>query len=151
MGYSYDMQRRLCCDNCGQSGGVRKRKCPAVVVSHSTTAHGVRLTTPYCPPPAVCAACWPEVRNQVHITCEQGAALSQRREDAIQVRIDAGDALVTCAEGHSRYTRWVPAGMVGVYVNHTNERYLIDEAEYAARNGRAFISDFPSARQFVSA
>lgn len=28
MGYSYDLNGRLCCDQCGWSGGVRKVRCP---------------------------------------------------------------------------------------------------------------------------
>lgn len=41
MGYTYE-NGRLCCDNCGKSGGVRRRKC----------------TYGWCPPPAVCPDCW---------------------------------------------------------------------------------------------
>ena len=42
MGYCRDNQGRLCCDICGQSGGVRKHRCP----------YG------YCQAYAICPNCW---------------------------------------------------------------------------------------------
>ena len=41
MGYSYDNRNRLCCDNCGRSGGVRKVRCPFY----------------WCPAVALCREC----------------------------------------------------------------------------------------------
>lgn len=48
MGYSYDMQNRLCCDQCGKAEGTtRKRPCPSG----------------YCPAVALCPECNHAVRH----------------------------------------------------------------------------------------
>ncbi len=62
MGYIYEHRtNRLCCDCCGQAGGVRKRRCP----------HG------YCPAAALCAKCLKLVKgdgrwNAAHVNCKAG-------------------------------------------------------------------------------
>jgi len=62
MGYCYE-GRKLCCDNCGVAGGVRKRKCP----------YG------YCPAAALCNRCAKRVKANgkwaaMHANCEAGHA-----------------------------------------------------------------------------
>jgi hypothetical protein len=64
MGYSYDRASgRLCCDRCGEDGGVRRRNCPAK----------------YCPAWAICATCWKdgEVKSAwlaAHVDCPERMA-----------------------------------------------------------------------------
>ncbi len=79
MGYCYDMKMRLCCDLCGQAGGVRKHRCP----------HG------YCPSPALCAACKKIVAadgrwKKAHITCKAGHDAMVARDRHQQELLDAG-------------------------------------------------------------
>lgn len=49
MGFIYDKHNRLCCDNCSQSGGVKKRRC----------------TYNWCPPPALCDECYKALRTEL--------------------------------------------------------------------------------------
>lgn len=70
MGYSYDWRGRLCCDHCGESGGVRKIKCPFG----------------WCPPAALCPDC--RVKHKDRLTkahhrargCEERANWSRLRD-----------------------------------------------------------------------
>lgn len=109
MGYSYDMSNRLCCDSCGVSGGVRKRKCKYTVTWHD----GMVLA--YCPSPALCARCYKLLGglNGVHgERCRNAAAESQREQDEIRARLTTGDSMVRAAWGD--WQDGVPVGKVGV-------------------------------------
>ena len=53
MGYVYTHDGQLCCDVCGEPGGVRRMECP----------HG------YCQPVASCVGCQPRVRAEDHSSC----------------------------------------------------------------------------------
>ena len=89
MGYSFDMQNRLCCDNCGQSGNVRKMKCP----------------WNYCHADAVCPKC--KIEKKDHLSkvahrnrgCERNHnayMLDLANEKAL---LDKGEYLRSCARG----------------------------------------------------
>ena len=70
MGYCYTREGLLCCDSCGNAGGVRKARCPFG----------------YCPPPALCVEC--RKTNAHKLTkaahrgygCEAGIRKSQERD-----------------------------------------------------------------------
>ena len=122
MGYCYERNRngssgRLCCDSCGDAGGVRKRTCPHKV------HYGDGTALPYCPAPALCEACWEKHgKNKIHAECKDRAAASTAEEAARQRRHDAGDH-----EVKSRWGSWheaVPKGLVGAsFINNkTGER-----------------------------
>ncbi|QBP33372.1 hypothetical protein SEA_BRUTONGASTER_158 [Gordonia phage BrutonGaster] len=143
MGYSFDYSGKLCCDNCGQSGGVRRRKCKYKV----TLRNGGQLH--YCPPPAYCAACY-KLRgglNGVHDDrCREGAEQSQAREDRRNALLDEGKHLVGAAWGS--WDDRVPDGMVGVvFQNGASERWvLVDADAYRQRDDFTTLEDnFPDA------
>jgi hypothetical protein len=88
MGYCYDHRNRLCCDACGNAGGVRKRICTATVLTDSV--RGPRSTLRYCSPPALCPT-WYRKRGSaagIHADCAQYAANAQQEYDAIEPRRD---------------------------------------------------------------
>lgn len=133
MGYCYEAygSRRLCCDKCGQPGGVRKRKCPYTVLGDSL--RGARQALPYCYPPALCAACYAALgglRGLHGASCAEGAAASQAEADAIEAALDAGESLSIAAWGD--WEPSVPTGMVGVaFSGRAGEIYrLMAEADY---------------------
>lgn len=134
MGYSTDMRGRLCCDNCGTSGGVRKRTCPHKVTSDSL--RGARSALPYCYPPAVCAPCFTKLggNRQLHARCKEGAAESQRQYDEIEAQLEAGESLSTTAWGD--WHEKVPEGMVGlVFHGRAGKEYrVIAKADYPGRS-----------------
>ncbi len=86
MGYCYEHRtNRLCCDRCGQAGGVIKRQCP----------HG------YCPSPALCRKCNAEVRadgtwKKHHANCKAGHDAFVARENAVKALLAHG-AYVRCS------------------------------------------------------
>lgn len=111
MGFCYDIRGRMCCDRCGLSGGVRKRTCKYKVLSDSL--YGPRQSLPYCPPPALCSACYRALGGiRIHDGCKEPAAASQADADAIEAVLDSGDLLSTTAFGD--WHNEVPAGMVGL-------------------------------------
>lgn len=114
MGYCYDMSNRLCCDRCGQSGGVRKRTCKYTVLGDSIrTPGGTRHRMNYCYPPALCASCYKAMGGLRGIhgdDCRDGAAKSTAEADAIEALLDAGELFVVSASGD--WAEGVPAGMV---------------------------------------
>lgn len=115
MGYCYTSNGALVCDNCGNSGHVRKRTCPAKVrCSSHKSASGTRPVLPYCHPPALCPECWKKLGGNagVHAKCYEGAAKSQLEYDREQARLDAGDSRVSARWGSWHET--VPQGSVGV-------------------------------------
>ncbi len=145
VGYSYDMRGRLCCDNCGEAGGVRKRLCPAKVLGDSSRSP--RQETRYCYPPAVCSGCWtPALRAETHDECHRKAAEAQQEYDLIEKRMRDGDLLVVAARAaHDG----VPDGMVLVTfaapfrdgrVQWSN--YLVPDADYVCGG---HLSDYPNA------
>ncbi len=74
MGYCYDTNNRLCCDECGQAGGVLKRRCPFG----------------WCPPAAVCDTCWKKTTKKgVKFHRELGCEKKSREYDATNARKDA--------------------------------------------------------------
>lgn len=146
MGYSFDYRGRLCCDNCGQPGGVRKRKCPHTVMGNSH--RGARYALPYCPTPAVCQPCWEKLgKNKVHDRCKEGAARMQAKDDAVQELLDAGHYLPLSAFGSWHDT--VPKGYTGVIFGngyhevagrwepkHANVYALVPAAEYSSADNK---------------
>lgn len=144
MGYSTDNRGRLCCDNCGTAGGVRRRKCPhTVTTDNARSVDGRRHVLSYCPAPAVCAACWAQLGGNagVHGGCAEGAAASQADYDRTQARLDAGHVMVMSAAGS-----WhddVPEGWV--MLTGSDERaYLLPADDYGNRGG--FVDDYPRAQ-----
>lgn len=145
MGYCYDYgTNRLSCDNCGHSGGVRKRSCKFKVLTSATRGQG-RYTLNYCYPPAYCAACY-KLRGGVklHDKCREGAARSQATYDAEQARLEAGDAMITCRRGsHSRNN--VPTGQYEATFVDINGRetvlVLLDTPDH--KNYPDWLSDAP--------
>ncbi len=134
MGYSYS-GNRLCCDNCGRTGGVRKRTCPHKVRNDSfrSVAVGVRHEVPYCQPPALCSACYAGLKATLHEPCKEGARLAQEKADRTEALLESGAFLRAAAWGdwHAK----VPAGRVGVlFVNRAKEErcYHVDKEEYRA-------------------
>ena len=130
MGYRYDDAGNLCCDRCGKSGGVRKRKCPYKVLGHSL--NGPRQWLPYCHPRALCGVCYTAMGGQtgVHGECRAAAVASQAADDEIERQLDAGESLTVEAFGDWEPT--VPKGMVGLkFVSRAGLFYrLMPEAEY---------------------
>jgi hypothetical protein len=112
MGYSYGYndatgRQGLACDSCGHVGGVRKVTCPHVVTCDSlrSVTPGARHGLPYCPAPALCAACRVKhPRAELHARCKEGAEASQREYDAKQAQLEAGAYLVVsaCGSWHDR-------------------------------------------------
>ena len=104
MGYSYDMQNRLCCDTCNAVGGVRKIKCPFG----------------YCPALAMCPTCRKDKANlmsEAHHKengCEVGHARSIIREYEWKKMLEAGRYLRSSALAHGDY-------MVKVYFTHKDK------------------------------
>jgi hypothetical protein len=117
MGYGYDRNNRLCCDNCGMSGGVRKRTCPYTVLGDSLrSVGGQRYKMSYCYPPALCAACYATLgglRGVHGDQCREGAARSQAEYDEIERGLEAGEMYVVSAEG-SHAGNDLPRGLVRV-------------------------------------
>lgn len=107
MGYCYDWKNRLCCDSCGASGGVRKRKCPRKVLTDSHRS-ATRHELNYCYPAALCATCYQGEKATLHANCAEGAAKSQAEYDAKQARLDAGEHLLISGRGD--WAEGVPAG-----------------------------------------
>ena len=92
MSYSFDSHGRLCCDNCGNAGGVRKRTCPHRVLTDSL--RGPRAPLPYCYPPALCPQCWHKIGGaQLHADWREGAAQGETQHDATESLLDTGKAL----------------------------------------------------------
>ncbi len=139
MGYSYSNTGALCCDKCGTSGGVRKRKCTYKVLGNSL--RGNRISMHYCYPPALCIPCLKALGGQtvLHKDCKEPAARSQAEADAIERQLDAGEAFAIAAWG-SAYDH-VPPGQVGVkYRSRTGECYVLIAAADYARYPRPVLS-----------
>lgn len=142
MGYSFGQNSAgrwvLSCDKCGTVGGVRKRACKYKVADE----RGVAL--PWCPPPALCSACFTVLGGTAGIhgdTCRDGAAAAQVDYDRKAARLAAGDKLVRVAYGdwHAR----VPKGAVLVGFKGSDgvmEHRLMPKDVY--QNG-GFLSDYP--------
>ncbi|ANA86334.1 hypothetical protein SEA_LOZINAK_178 [Gordonia phage Lozinak] len=128
MGYSTDTRGRLCCDSCGQSGGVRKRKCKYKVTADNQRSAN-RHVLHYCYPPALCQACYRKEGgiNGVHgESCRDGAASSQAEYDRKQELLDAGKHMVVAAYGSWQDS--VPEGMVGVHfasAKYSDHRHVL--------------------------
>lgn len=147
MGYLYQ-GRRLCCGACLGVGSadnpVRKRTCPHKVTASSVT--GRRQVLAWCSPPALCNRCTARHGGNaaLHAACAADIAVTQRRYDAEQARIDAGELMVTSAAG-----TWHPGvdpGWVRLTCRglHTAEQhFMVRDGEYTNRGG--FIADYPSA------
>lgn len=143
MGYSYSNTGALCCDSCGNSGGVRKRTCTYKVLGDSL--RGNRVSVPYCQPPALCAACLKAVGGQavLHKDCKERAARSQAEADTIERQLDAGEAFPVAAwgAGHAH----IPQGQVGVkYRSRTAESYVLMAAADYDRHPRPMLSAVPT-------
>lgn len=111
MGTITDSAGRLCCDKCGQSGGVRKRTCPYKVRCDSLRSmYGQRPVLSYCSPWALCSPCFKVLgglRGVHGDSCRDGAAQSQAEYDAIELALEAGELFVVSAST-------TPEGMVAV-------------------------------------
>lgn len=90
MGYSYSASGALVCDECGKTGGVRKRPCPFG----------------YCYPPALCGPCNTETgasrkARHVGLGCEKGHAEHVAREARRRALLEGGAALRCSARGET--------------------------------------------------
>jgi hypothetical protein len=134
MGYCYDHRNRLCCDACGNAGGVRKRICTATVLTDSL--RGPRSTLRYCSPPALCPTCYRKRGSAagIHADCAEYAANAQQEYDAIEAALDAGESLSISAWGS--WHPQVPDGMVGLcFASRNGNTYaLVYEHEYHNRS-----------------
>lgn len=117
MGYVYGFNERgrmvLSCDNCGEVGGVRKRRCPVN----------------YCPAPALCSGCWRSLKAdgsvaRWHADCP---AASARYRAEIAAREAEPDRWVRSARGD--WAPDVPAGMVAATL-YSGRVVLIPKDEY---------------------
>ena len=77
MGYCYDHEGKLCCDFCGKSGGVRRKKCP----------HG------WCQPVAICPVCRKDKEKMAkesaaHGDCERLSNEAKARDAKVQALLD---------------------------------------------------------------
>jgi hypothetical protein len=152
MGYSYRYNERgslvLACDNCGQAGGVRKRRCPhKVLASSERCVDGQRHEIDYCPAPALCDDCYRTLRPTLHANCAEGARASQGEYDERQRRLEAGELYVLAAWGD--WHDEVPSGMVGVLFGGSRwgvaeRKMLVREDDYAPGK-RPWLSDYPTA------
>lgn len=147
MGVTLDARGRACCDGCGAVRGVRKRKCPYLVLGDSLRSPS-RFKMHYCSPPRYCAMCYSAaggLRGVHGEQCREGAALSQAEYDARQVRLDAGDWHVVSASGDWRPD--VPAGQVRVTFwtaggpARGERTLLVPESEYNPTR-RPWLSDY---------
>ncbi len=140
MGYSYDGSMRLCCDDCGDASneapGVRKRTCTQRVKYADGTA------VPYCPPPALCDACY---RNhggaKIHERCKAGAARRTAEEAVRAARLALGE--LESSTGWGEWAPGVPPGFVG-------RRFVgKDDAELYLLIPRAVDDAVPLLRSFL--
>lgn len=101
MGTITDSSGRLCCDKCGQSGGVRRRTCPYKIRTDSLRSmYGNRPVLNYCSPWALCSPCFKALGGLRGIhgdECRDGAARSQAEADAIEAGLDKGAMFVVSA------------------------------------------------------
>jgi hypothetical protein len=132
-GYGYDAfgARRLRCDKCGMTGGVRKRTCPYRVLGDSL--RGRRITLPYCVAPRLCSRCYSRLGGQDGLhgqRCRKAAADSQAHIDEIERQLDAGESFSTAAWGD--WEPSVPDGKVGLlFSGRAGKTYrLMTEADY---------------------
>jgi hypothetical protein len=133
MGYRYDDAGNLCCDRCGKSGGVRKRKCPYKVLGHSL--NGPAAVAALLPP---AGPVWGLLhghgrQNRCTRECRAAAVAGQAADDEIERQLDAGESLPVEAFGDWEPT--VPNGMAGLkFVSRTGVFYrLMPEADYPNR------------------
>ena len=143
MGYSYGRtssgRYALCCDSCGNTGGVRKRTCRFKVSYHDG------MVLPYCYPPALCSPCFAKRGGGKGIhgeDCKNGAAASQAEQDAKAAKLAAGDKQVMAAWG--TWFADVPEGMSLVLFRGADkiEDYrLMPEDDYKTGG---FLSDYPN-------
>ena len=124
MGYCYEHRtNRLCCDKCGNAGGVRKRACPCG----------------YCPATALCQNCNKEVRvsgqwKEWHKNCQASQDEMARRDLERQTLIQHGqyvrcsalnaddashsDRVHVLFEGGQGWTPYNRGACVGRYMRH---------------------------------
>ncbi len=139
MGYIY-RGSQLCCDSCGTSQEVRKRKCPYMV----TDERG--LTLHYCSPSALCNACYAKyggLRGLHGTDCRDGAKRAQQEYDDRRRGLANGEHIVRSAWGSWYET--VPDEMVGVaFEDADGQRIyrLVPKAQYNP-NEREWLSDYP--------
>lgn len=147
MGYTIDNRGRLCCDHCGQAGGVRRRTCPYKVLTDSSRAPRTLLA--YCKAPALCGPCLKDLGGMtgIHKGCAAEAESSQAEFDAIEARLEAGGSYVQAAWGRAT---GVPAGMAGVvFSGRTGKTWvLVPEGDYDAGR-KPWLSDYPQAETWA--
>lgn len=145
MGYSYELadtgRYRLCCDSCGCSGGVVKRKCPHRVFYPGESPKGL----PYCPAPALCAQCNRKHRG-MHDKCKESARQRQAVINADHARLQAGDSKSVCRCGD--WKEGVPAGCIETTFRDKDglETILIHPAE----NSKDWLQDMPDLGTYSS-
>lgn len=118
MGYSYDGRGRLCCDNCGESGGVRKARCPFG----------------WCSPAALCPDCRAKFKDRLtketHRAqgCEEKANWSRLSDVEKVVMLGQGKYLRTSALNHDG------RGVKVIFRNKDGDRqaYLMSRRTYRA-------------------
>jgi len=117
MGYSYDQTGRLCCDNCGRSGGVRKIRCPFG----------------WCPAPAYCPECRQLMREyltkEYHRKngCEEQSMEFARRHQEQLKLLQQGQLVRSSALGHNGRVKVLFAGLTG-----EKEAYWMSAKTYRA-------------------
>jgi len=103
MGYCYDADGKLCCDVCGDSGGVRKNRCPFG----------------YCQPIALCQKCkreHPEYVSKAYHRengCEANHLRFQQEEAQRQQLLDSGKLLRCSALRHNGRVKVIFRGKNG--------------------------------------
>jgi hypothetical protein len=112
MGYSYDRATgRLCCDNCGMDGGVRKRRCPAG----------------WCPPWALCPACW--TRDDIRARWKGAHATCQASSDEFAAKEAERDAE---PDRYPRAASWVGDGTYTVVLTRADTVVYMPRDDYDA-------------------
>jgi hypothetical protein len=148
MGYCYGYNAAgrmvLACDNCGNTGGVRKRRCIFKVLGDAGRG-GQRYEMDYCPAPALCAGCYAALggAKKLHAGCESGARASQAEYDANQAKLEAGEYMLNAGWGD--WAEWVPEGKTGALFRNLGgeEKWvLIDKEEYGGSGRHKWLGEY---------
>lgn len=147
MGTITDHRGRVCCDACGNAGGVRKRTCPYFVILAADRSIS-RTNIRWCSPPKLCSGCYTKAggNKKLHTPCAEASRRDQVLEDAKHERLAAGDYYVTSAEGD--WHEEVPAGMTRVTFwrfGPRNAYKLLVPADFYDPGRRPWRSDYDAA------
>lgn len=121
MGVCRDLKGRLCCEKCGNSGGVRRRTCPYTVANYIENT-----VLPFCRAPYLCKKCYRDEGGLRHVhgrNCFIGATQRQKKANDEYARWILGEW-----QCRTRWGDWkpgVPKGKVA--------------ARYCEKGGREII------------